>query len=137
MKLTGWRIVISIVLIFSIILSSIFIFSIKFLDKESTTKTNIALVENTDKKGQVGYVIIKNSSVYFLKEDDLPDENIENINWDQLNSFMGHPSDSVLQGEPITDIFDNLKTGDKVEIWYSAIDESYPGQIEVIKIKKL
>ena len=50
---------------------------------------------------------------------------------------MGHPTDAVLSGKPVNEIENELKTGDKVEIWYYQILESFPGKIKVEKIRKL
>lgn len=88
---------------------------------------------NTNENGVVGYVIINTNSVYFIHEKDLP----ENIQWNEMEEFMGHPSDYVLFGQPVEAISNELHTGAKVKIWYSQVLETYPARIKIDKIKKL
>lgn len=137
LTLPRWLIVISIVSVVGIISWVIFSLSIKSLNHEATSNTNTSSVVNDNEKGTVGHVIINGASIYFIHEKDLPDEDIENIQWYELSSSMGHPSDYVLFGKPVEAIIGELTTGDKVEIWYSVILESHPAQIKVEKIRKL
>lgn len=142
MKLPGWLIasciVICLVSVIGILSWAIFSFS----DYEAASESELSPVVDFSERGTVGYVIVKGRLIYFIKEKELLDEygeNIENIKWDDLSksNYMGHPTDCVLFGKPVEAIEDKLKTGDKVEIWYSLILESYPGKIKVEKIQKL
>lgn len=140
MSLSKWLIVIllvSVILAVGILSWAMFSFSNKPLNPEATSHTETPLVINDDQGGAVGHVIINGSSIYFIHEKDLPDKDIENIQWDELASFMGHPTDYVLIGKPVEAIIDQLTTGDKVEMWYSLILESHPAKINVLKIRKL
>ena len=140
MTLSRWLIVISlvsVVLTVGILVWAMVSFSNKSLHPEATSHTETPPVINDDQRGTVGHIIISSSSVYFIHEEDLPEEDIENIKWGELSSFLGNPTNFILIGEPVEAIFDQLSTGDKVEIWYDTILESYPAKIEVIKIRKL
>nr|WP_198044697.1 DUF3221 domain-containing protein [Lysinibacillus timonensis] len=137
MTFQKWLIGISIVLFVGILSLAIFSFSIKSTNYENTPSTETPSVVNTNEKGVVGHVIINDASIYFIHENDLPVEDIKNILWSELSTFMGHPSDYLLFGKPVEAIIGELRTGDKVEIWYSVVLESHPAQIKVEKIQKL
>lgn len=104
-------------------------------NEEITSNSETDSIVDTNEKGVVGYIVINSNTIYFIHENELPSE--KDIKWDEMATFMGHPSDYVLYGDPVEDIFEELQTGDKIEIWYSQVLESYPARLKVEKIKKL
>ena len=139
MKLPGWLIAICIVICLVSVVGILSWFILSFSDYEATSESELSPVVDFSERGTVGYVIVKGSSIYFISEKELLDEYGENIKWDELSksNYMGHPTDVVLSGKPVNEIENELKTGDKVEIWYYQILESFPGKIKVEKIRKL
>ena len=139
MKSPGWLIGSCIVICLVSVVGFLSWFILSFLDYEATSESEPPSVIDFSETGTVGYVIVKGRSIYFIEEKELLDEYGENIKWDELakSNYMGHPADSVLVGKPVGAIRAELKTGDKVEVWYYQILESYPGKIKVEKIRKL
>ncbi len=133
MKLPGWLIIICIVSVIGIITGAIFNFQNYGTILESEPSSVIDFSEN----GTIGYVIKNGSSIYFISEKELLAKYGETMQLDELPKIMGHPTNTVLQGKTVEAIKADLKTGDKVEIWYTVTLESFPGKIRVEKIRKL
>ncbi|ENQ3105329.1 DUF3221 domain-containing protein [Bacillus cereus] len=96
----------------------------------STMKTSNSAVS----KGIDGYILLKGDTVYFIEEKHIKDAYDRKHLEERLKRKI--PADAILHFNNAS-IEKGLQTGDKVEIWYSEILESYPAKIQVTKIEKI
>ena len=114
-----------------------------------------AIYTNGREPDDIGYVVWYEGTVYFVKGDGLTASDFENFSYDDIifrtikdpysdekeeehNEYSKKFRDiSILANAEIDMTVKRIKSGDNVAIWYNKILESYPGQIQLIRIKKL
>lgn len=126
----------TLLLVFALILVSWLVWMFfYFTDKSVQPNYNSATKPSfLAEDGVEGYIVRQENSIYFIPEKDAPSAVIENESWHDLSTFSGHPTGYILFGKPIERNYDILTTGVKVRIWYTHILETFPAQIDVLKI---
>lgn len=80
-----------------------------------------------------GYIIVRNDAVFFVGDKTF-NTKVELQNYMEQQINKEHPSDTVLRFKDKS-AYNQLKTGDKIKVWFSQILESYPGQMIVEKFE--
>lgn len=80
-----------------------------------------------------GYVILRNDTVFFAGDKTF-ETKVELQNYMEQQMNKEHPSDTVLSFKD-KNAYDQLKTGDKINVWSSQILESYPAKMIVEKFE--
>ncbi|MBM6645994.1 MULTISPECIES: DUF3221 domain-containing protein [unclassified Bacillus (in: firmicutes)] len=96
-----------------------------------TTKT----VEQVGVKEELkeGYVILRGGTIFFDSDKTFKTK-VELQNYMEQQMNKEHPSDTVLSFKD-KNAYDQLKTGDKINVWSSQILESYPAKMIVEKFE--
>ncbi|MBK5427739.1 MULTISPECIES: DUF3221 domain-containing protein [Bacillus] len=96
-----------------------------------TTKT----VEQVEVKEEPkeGYVILRNGTIFFDSDKTFKTK-VELQNYMEQQMNKEHPSDTVLSFKD-KNAYDQLKTGDKINVWSSQILESYPAKMIVERLE--
>ncbi len=92
-------------------------------------------VEQVGVKGEPkeGYVILRNGTIFFDSDKTFKTK-VELQNYMEQQMNKEHPSDTVLSFKD-KNAYDQLKTGDKINVWSSQILESYPAKMIVEKFE--
>ncbi|MBJ8004772.1 DUF3221 domain-containing protein [Bacillus mycoides] len=80
-----------------------------------------------------GYIILRNDTVFFVGDKTFKTK-VELQNYMEQQMNKEHPSDTVLSFKD-KNAYDQLKTGDKINVWSSQILESYPAKMIVEKFE--
>ncbi|MBJ8068796.1 DUF3221 domain-containing protein [Bacillus cereus] len=80
-----------------------------------------------------GYIILRNDTVFFVGDKTF-ETKVELQNYMEQQMNKEHPSDTVLSFKD-KNAYDQLKTGDKINVWSSQILESYPAKMIVEKFE--
>lgn len=110
-----------------------FFISIFFLGSCSNSYVTFS-GERKNRTGQYkGYVILRNDTVFFVGDKTF-ETKVELQNYMEQQMNKEHPSDTVLSFKD-KNAYDQLKTGDKINVWSSQILESYPAKMIVEKFE--
>lgn len=80
-----------------------------------------------------GYIILRNDTVFFA-DDKTFETKVELQHYIEQQMNKEHPSHIVLSFKD-KDAYKQLKTGDKIKVWFSQILESYPARMIVEKFE--
>lgn len=94
------------------------------------------LSSKENSESEIGYIVMHKGIVYFIQGKDVQQSDIESFSSENLMYSNQFESVSILNNELKFSMKD-IKSGDKVRIWYSEILESNPAKIKVIRIEKL
>ncbi|WP_312506515.1 DUF3221 domain-containing protein [Lysinibacillus sp.] len=87
-------------------------------------------------ENEIGYIVIQKGTVYFIQGKDVQQSDLEGFSSKNFMYSNQFESVSILNNELKLSMKD-IKSGDKVRIWYSEKLESNPAKIKVIRIEKL
>lgn len=87
-------------------------------------------------ENEIGYIVIQKGTVYFIQGKDVQQSDLESFSSKNFMYSNQFESVSILNNELKLSMKD-IKSGDKVRIWYSEKLESNPAKIKVIRIEKL
>ncbi|MGG2073439.1 DUF3221 domain-containing protein [Lysinibacillus irui] len=94
------------------------------------------LSSKENSENEIGYIVIQKGTVYFIQGKDVQQSDLESFSSKNFMYSNQFESVSILNNELKLSMND-IKSGDKVRIWYSEILESNPEKIKVIRIEKL
>ena len=78
-----------------------------------------------------GYIILRNDTMFFA-DDKTVETKVELQHYIEQQMNKEHPAHIVLSFKD-KDAYKQLKTGDKIKVWFSQILESYPAKMIVEK----
>ncbi|QHA38750.1 DUF3221 domain-containing protein (plasmid) [Rossellomorea marisflavi] len=81
-----------------------------------------------------GILIKRNDQFYLVSNRDITSQEIEVLSIKELTQEY---SSEIVKLDLSNAIIKNVKSGDRVVIWYTETVESYPGRIIVLKIEKV
>ena len=94
------------------------------------------LSSKENSESEIGYIVIHKGTAYFIQGKDVQQSDFETFSSDNFMYSNQFESVSILNNE-LKPSMKDIKSGDKVRIWYSEILESNPAKIKVIRIEKL
>ncbi|MFL1998632.1 DUF3221 domain-containing protein [Lysinibacillus irui] len=94
------------------------------------------LSSKENSENEIGYIVIQKGTVYFIQGKDVQQSALESFSSKNFMYSNQFESVSILNNELKLSMKD-IKSGDKVRIWYSEKLESNPAKIKVIRIEKL
>lgn len=80
-----------------------------------------------------GYIILRNDTMFFA-DDKTIETKVELQHYIEQQMNKEHPAHIVLSFKD-KDAYKQLKTGDKIKVWFSQILESYPAKMIVEKFE--
>ncbi|EJS72797.1 MULTISPECIES: DUF3221 domain-containing protein [Bacillus] len=110
---------------------SMFMFLGAFLIILSACTTKQVEQVAVKKVSEEGYVILRNDTAFFV-DDKTFETKVELQNYIEQQMNKEYPSHTVLSFKDKS-AYNQLKTGDKIKVWFSQILESYPAKMIVEK----
>jgi len=96
---------------------------------EQTENEPVNIQQQTEKGVMEGYVIVKNTTVYFISNKKFKTKKGLQ-EYVELQQHLDTPADTILHfGDK--NAYKQLKSGYKIKVWFSTILESYPGKMTV------
>ncbi|WP_439740855.1 DUF3221 domain-containing protein [Bacillus pseudomycoides] len=94
-----------------------------------TENEPVNIQQQTEKGVMEGYVIVKNTTVYFISNKKFKTKKGLQ-EYVELQQHLDTPADTILHfGDK--NAYKQLKSGYKIKVWFSKILESYPGKMTV------
>ncbi|CAI8954371.1 MULTISPECIES: DUF3221 domain-containing protein [Bacillus] len=110
-----------------------FVILIACTRNEQTENEPASVQQQTEQGAMEGYVIVKNTTVYFASNKKF-DTKKELQRYVDQQKHMNIPADTILRlGDK--NAYKQLKSGYKIRVWSSQILESYPGKMTVNKFE--
>lgn len=79
-----------------------------------------------------GMLVMGNGQIYLVGDDDVSKEEVESVSINEVIGRYGSVAKLDIQN---LSFFKRLQTGDRVKIWYTEVQESFPSKIQVLKLE--
>ncbi|MEW4326939.1 hypothetical protein Q0N12_09715 [Rossellomorea marisflavi] len=111
-----------------ILLTALLFFVLLFYAGELSQKAKI-------KQGAMtmqGMLVMGNGQIYLVGDDDVSKEEVESVAINEVTGRYGSVAKLDIQN---LSFFKRLQTGDRVKIWYTEVQESFPSKVQVLKLE--
>ncbi|MDR4938350.1 DUF3221 domain-containing protein [Rossellomorea marisflavi] len=113
-----------------ILLTALLFFILLFYAGELSQKAKI----NHGAMTMQGMLVMGNGQIYLVGDDDVSKEEVESVSINEVIGRYGSVAKLDIQNHSF---FKRLQTGDRVKIWYTEVQESFPSKIQVLKLEAL
>jgi hypothetical protein len=81
-----------------------------------------------------GVLVMGDGQIYLVGDDVVSKEEVESVSINEVIGRYGSVAKLDIQN---LSFFKRLQTGDRVKIWYTEVQESFPSKIQVLKLEVL
>ncbi len=111
-----------------ILLTALLFFILLFYAGELSQKAKI----NHGAMTMQGVLVMGNGQIYLVGDEGVSKEEVEGVSINEVIGRYGSVAKLDIQN---LSFFKRLQTGDRVKIWYTEVQESFPSKIQVLKLE--